>query len=141
MKILVINGPNLNMLGQREKYIYGTQDYTALCNLLNGRAKDAGAKIELFQTNHEGEIIDKIQDTNADAIIINAGGYTHTSVSIRDALSARCLPAVEVHISNIYAREEFRQKSLITGVCTASVIGMGFEGYIFALDFLVKHLG
>lgn len=138
MKILVLNGPNLNLLGSREKDIYGRADYNELCKTLDGYASGRAA-LEHFQSNHEGMLIDKIQTTDADALIVNMGGYTHTSVSIRDALAARGLPAVEVHISNIYAREEFRQKSLISGVCKAVICGMGFDGYKFAVDFLVKN--
>ena len=138
MKILVIDGPNLNLLGQREKDLYGATDYAALCKELDAYAQSRGAAVEHFQSNHEGALIDKIHGAAADALIINAGGLTHTSVSLRDALSARRLPAVEVHITNIYAREDFRQKSLLSAVCTAVLCGFGTEGYRYAIDFLTK---
>jgi 3-dehydroquinate dehydratase-2 len=139
MKILILNGPNLNLLGKREKELYGNAGYTALCSDLEKYAKKYGADTEQFQSNHEGEIIDKIHLTDADAIIINAGGLTHTSVSIRDALAACKISVVEVHITNIYAREKFRQKSLLSGVCTAVVCGMGTDGYKYAIEYLVKN--
>jgi len=138
MKILILNGPNLNLLGQREESVYGKADCAALCKELDAHAKRLGAEVEHFQSNHEGALIDAVQSAKADALIINAGGLTHTSVSLRDALAARRLPSVEVHISNIYAREEFRQKSLLSGAVTAVICGMGFNGYKYAMDFLVK---
>jgi 3-dehydroquinate dehydratase-2 len=138
MKILVLNGPNLNLLGTREKELYGGVSYDAMCKTLDAFAKERGVTLEHFQSNHEGALIDKIHAAKVDAFIVNAGGLTHTSVSLRDALAARALPAVEAHITNIYAREEFRQKSLLSGVCTAVICGMGIEGYKYAIDFLAK---
>ena len=134
-QILIINGPNLNLLGKREPEIYGEQDFKTFFNEL----KDIYAldtKMEYFQSNIEGEIIDKIQEKGFgfDGIILNAGGYTHTSVAIRDAISSVKCDVVEVHISNIYAREEFRQTSLISAVCKGSIAGFGLDSYVLAID-------
>ena len=142
MKILLINGPNLNMLGTREPEKYGNITLADIENNLINKANSLGIELETFQSNHEGEIIDRIQaakDTFA-GIIINAGGYTHTSVAIRDAISAVSIPTVEVHMTNIHAREEFRHTSLISGVSIAQVIGFGAKGYEFALEGLVEHI-
>ena len=134
-QILIINGPNLNLLGKREPEVYGEQDFKTFFNEL----KDIYAldtKMEYFQSNIEGEIIDKIQEKgfDFDGIILNAGGYTHTSVAIRDAISSVKCDIVEVHISNIYAREEFRQTSLISAVCKGSIAGFGLDSYVLAID-------
>ncbi len=137
MKILVINGPNLNFLGIREKGIYGTQDYNYLLSLLEVKAKQAGIVIETFQSNCEGEIIDRIQKAyqdKADGIVINPGAYTHYSYAIRDALASLSVPKIEVHISNIHQREEFRHTSVTAAACTGQIAGLGLQGYLLAVD-------
>lgn len=138
MKILVINGPNLNMLGIREPDIYGKQDFAALEAFIRRAADECGAQVELFQSNHEGAIVDKIQWAyeKMDGIVINPAAYTHTSVAILDALKAVGLPAVEVHLSDVNAREEFRHISYAGMACEKSFIGMGFEGYRAAIQYL-----
>ena len=140
MKILVINGPNLNMLGIREPDIYGRTTYADLCSIIIEHALSIGVEAELFQSNHEGAIVDKIQEAygTADGIVINPGAYTHTSVAILDALKAVAIPAVEVHISDVDSREEFRRISYIRPYCKATVSGRGIAGYLEAMDFLVK---
>ncbi len=127
MKIVVIQGPNINMLGLREQHIYGPLKMENIHQHLEQVAKQSNFEVEFFQSNLEGEIVDKIQEClgDADGIIINPAAYTHTSIAIRDAISAVGLPTIEVHISNIYAREEFRQKSLIAPVCTGQISGLG----------------
>ena len=140
MNILVINGPNLNMLGQREPEKYGNITLETIVNNLNKIAQAEGVTLETFQSNHEGEIIDKIQQTKCDGLIINAGGYTHTSVAIRDAISSVGIPTVEVHMTNIHAREEFRHTSLISGVSIAQVVGFKEKSYEFALSGLISYL-
>jgi 3-dehydroquinate dehydratase-2 len=140
MKILVINGPNLNMLGIREPDIYGRRDYKALCDYINESAASLGIEAELFQSNHEGAIVDKIQSAYGafDGIIINPAAYTHTSVAILDALKAVGLPAVEVHLSDVSKREDFRQISYAGMACEAHFIGLGFDGYKKALEWFAK---
>ncbi len=135
MKIVVIQGPNLNMLGVREQNIYGPMKLEQIHAQMKEVATQNGVEIEFFQSNLEGEIVDKIQECYGEAqgIIINAAAYTHTSIAIRDAISAVSIPAIEVHISNIYRREEFRQKNLIAPVCASSVIGFGPFGYHLAM--------
>ncbi len=135
MKIVVIQGPNLNMLGVREQNIYGPMKLEQIHAQMQEVAAQNGVEIEFFQSNLEGEIVDKIQECygEAEGIIINAAAYTHTSIAIRDAISAVSLPAIEVHISNIYRREEFRQKNLIAPVCASSIIGFGPFGYHLAM--------
>jgi len=135
MKIAVIQGPNLNMLGVREQHIYGPMKLEDIHEQMKNFATENGVEIEFFQSNLEGEIVDKIQEClgDADGIIINPAAYTHTSIAIRDALSAVQLPAIEVHLSNIHAREEFRQKSLIAPVCAGQISGMGPFGYHMAM--------
>lgn len=142
MKILVINGPNLNMLGVREPEKYGTSTLTDIEKDLYAYSFELGIDIETFQSNSEGEIIDKIQQAlnNFDGLIINAGGYTHTSVAIRDAVSSINLPCVEVHMTNIHAREEFRQKSLIAPVCIGQISGFGQNVYKLGLKALSEHI-
>lgn len=139
-KILVINGPNLEMLGKRDKSKYGDFSLENLMVLLTKEAKDLGCEVEFFQNNLEGEIINKINglDNSYYGIIINPGGLTHTSVSLHDSLEIKDFPKIEVHISNIYSREEFRQKSIIAHACTSSIIGMGINGYLFALRHIVN---
>ncbi len=130
MKLLIVNGPNLNLLGLREPEIYGKRDYAALLDFLRRSAEEAGAEIECFQSNHEGAIVDAIQAAWGvfDGIVINPAAYTHTSVAILDALKAVALPAVEVHLSDISARESFRQVSYAGMACLKSFVGLGFEG-------------
>lgn len=139
MKLLVINGPNLNMLGIREPGIYGAQSFDALCEFIRNATAEAGAECELYQSNHEGCIVDKIQDAYGkfDGIVINPGAYTHTSVAILDALSAVHIPTVEVHISNVMEREEFRHHSFVSLVAERTYMGLGFEGYRKAIRYLV----
>lgn len=138
MKLLVINGVNLNMLGIREKNLYGTQDYRALVKFIRAEAKKRGIKAKCFQSNCEGRIVTEIQRAyrKFDGIIINAGAYTHTSVAILDALKAVDIPAVEVHLTDIYAREEFRHVSYISLAAKKTICGKGFAGYAEAMDFL-----
>ena len=137
MKILVINGPNLNMLGIREPEIYGKQDFKALEAYIKSSAEELGHKVTLFQSNHEGEIVDVIQSAYGvfDGIVINPAAYTHTSVAILDALSAVAIPTVEVHLSDINAREEFRRHSYVSMIAKKTVCGLGFEGYRKALEY------
>jgi len=134
-KILVINGPNLNLLGTREKDVYGSASLEDIAVSVSEEAKQLGMETDFFQTNHEGEIIDRIHSARGkyDALIINPGAYTHYSIAIRDAIKAVDLPAVEVHLSNIYCREEFRSKSVIASVCTGQISGFGADSYLLAL--------
>ena len=142
MKILLINGANLNMLGTREPEKYGSTTLKDIETSVINRGKELGAEVEVWQSNHEGEIVDKIQSAkgNYDGILINAGGYTHTSVVIRDAISAVQIPTVEIHMTNIHAREEFRHTSLLSEVCVAQVVGFKEQSYILALEGLVNYL-
>ena len=134
--IIIINGPNLNLLGEREQSQYGKITFNDLKNICLEHSKKIRIKVDFFQSNIEGEIVNKIQDSRKshDGIIINAAGYTHTSVSIRDALDVFKKPIIELHISNIYKREEFRQKSLISGIVTGIICGLGSNGYILAIN-------
>ncbi len=141
MKILVINGPNLNFLGIREKSVYGTQDYDYLLKMIGEKGEQTGSTIEGFQSNHEGAIIDRIQDSYFDGtegIVINPGAYTHYSYAIRDALSSITVPKVEIHISDIMNREEFRKVSVTAPACDKQIYGHGLEGYLEAIDFCLK---
>jgi 3-dehydroquinate dehydratase-2 len=140
--ILVLHGPNLNLLGTREPEVYGTTTLDEINADLTTAAKEWGAEIEFFQSNHEGSLIDRIQEAVswADGILINPGGFTHTSVSLRDALSAAGLPLVEVHLSNIFAREEFREHSFVSGIALGVISGLGPLGYRLGLQALVEHL-
>ena len=142
MKLLIINGPNLNMLGIREPGIYGSENYETLCGRIRAHAAEIGVEAELYQSNHEGDLVDKIQQAygNTDGIVINPGAYTHTSVAILDAVKAVSIPTVEVHISNVDAREEFRQVSYIRLACIATISGHGLEGYLEAMDLLRARL-
>ncbi len=140
MKILLLNGPNLNMLGTREPEKYGNLTLADIESKIMNLASKQGVEIETFQSNHEGEIIDKIQATDADGMIINAGGFTHTSVAIRDAISSKFLPTVEVHMTNIHAREEFRHQSLISGVSIGQVVGFKEKSYEYALFGLIDYI-
>lgn len=136
-KILVINGPNLNMLGIREPDIYGKQDFAALEEYIRASAKELGLSVSLFQSNHEGEIVDIIQSAYGlyDGIVINPAAYTHTSVAILDALKAVGIPTVEVHLSDINSREEFRKHSFVSIIAVKTICGLGFEGYRKALEY------
>ena len=138
MKILVLNGPNINMLGIREPGIYGSQSYRELLRLLDVWAQELGVQIEHYQSNHEGCLVDKIQDAHGtfDGIVINPAAYTHTSIAILDALKAVALPAVEVHISDVSQREDFRQISYAGMACVKTIMGQGLDGYRQAMAFL-----
>ncbi len=142
MKLLVINGPNLNFLGIREKKVYGNQDYDYLLSIIGKKAEEKGIEVEVFQSNHEGAIIDRIQDAYSDGtagIVINPGAYTHYSYAIRDALaSVEDIPKVEVHISDITARESFRAVSVTAEVCQKQIFGQGLDGYLQAMDYLLE---
>lgn len=141
-KILVIHGPNLNLLGKREKNIYGTFDLKTINSKMGKLAKSLKVAVEFYQSNHEGDIVETIgkADKKFDAIVINPAAYTHTSVAIRDAISAIAIPIIEVHLSNIYAREEFRQKSLISAVAKGSICGFGIDSYLLGLEAAVSVL-
>ena len=141
MKLLVINGPNLNFLGIREKNVYGTQDYDYLLQMIAEKGQKENCTIEVFQSNHEGAIIDRIQDSYFDGtegIVINPGAYTHYSFAIRDALASIVVPKVEIHISDITQREEFRKVSVTAPVCDKQIYGKGLEGYLLAIDFILQ---
>jgi 3-dehydroquinate dehydratase-2 len=142
MKILVINGPNLNMLGIREPDIYGRQTYNDLVEMIKKYCDENSIEAEFFQSNHEGAIIDRIQEAygNTDGIVINPAAYTHTSIAILDALKTVAIPTVEVHISDISSREEFRRHSYISQACIKTIKGLGFDGYIEAIKELQKHI-
>lgn len=142
MKLLVINGPNINFLGIREKSVYGTQDYDYLLGLIAEKGQKEGCTIEVFQSNHEGAIIDRIQDAYFDGtegIVINPGAYTHYSYAIRDALASIAVPKVEVHISNIMEREDFRKVSVTAPACDKQIYGEGLDGYLTAIDFILSQ--
>lgn len=142
MKILIINGPNLNFLGIREKNIYGTENYDYLLNMIAEKGKETGCTIEVFQSNHEGAIIDRIQDAYFDGtegIVINPGAYTHYSYAIHDALVSVTIPKVEIHISDITKREEFRKISVTAPACNKQIYGHGLNGYLEAVDYLLEN--
>lgn len=143
MKLLVINGPNINFLGIREKTVYGNKDYNDLLALINEKALKEQIDIDVFQSNGEGEIIDRIQASYKDGtqgIIINPGAYTHYSFAIRDALASIEVPIIEVHISNVHKREEFRHVSVTAPVCTGQIVGLGLNGYVLAIEQLIYML-
>lgn len=143
MEILVINGPNLNMLGHRDKGYYGTKTYEALCTELENKAEEEDFSLTNFQSNSEGAIVDRIQEAffnGTDGVVINAGGYTHYSIAIRDALEILKCVKVEVHISDINARDEFRRISYIKDVCDCSIVGHGTDGYFEAIDFIIDKI-
>ena len=143
MKVLVVNGPNLNFLGIREPDIYGSKTYEDLKKLIESAASQRDVSVEIFQSNHEGDIVDRIHKAyfeKIDGIVINPAAYTHTSVAILDALKAVSIPAVEVHISDVDARESFRKISYCSYYCFAKVSGEGFDGYVKALDLLIEKL-
>ena len=141
MKILVINGPNINMLGIREPDIYGRVTYDQLCSRLRDHASAKGMELDIYQSNHEGDLIDRIQAAygESDAIIINPGAYTHTSIALLDALKAVGLPAVEVHISDVDSREEFRRISYVRAACVKTISGHGIQGYEEAIEYLIER--
>lgn len=143
MKILVINGPNLNMLGIREPDIYGKETYETLCNSINAYAEKKGIEVKIFQSNHEGALVDEIQAAykKFDGIVINPAAYTHTSIALLDALKAVGIPTVEVHISAVETREDFRQISFVRNACAKTISGKGIKGYLKAIDFLMGILG
>ena len=134
MKIEVINGVNLNLLGTREKDIYGEKTLEQINNEIAQYCKQKGIEVTFFQSNIEGEICERIQKSNADGIVLNAGAYSHYSIAIRDAISGAKKRVVEVHISNLFAREEFRQKSVIAPVCVGTLCGFGYKGYLLAIE-------
>ena len=143
MKILVINGPNINMLGIREPGIYGNDSFETLCNNVKTHAEKAGIEVKLFQSNHEGALVDEIQAAYGkfDGIVINPGAYTHTSIALLDAVKAVSIPTVEVHISDVSSREDFRQISYIRKACVRTICGHGLVGYTEAIDYLIKEYG
>lgn len=143
MKILIINGPNLNLLGKRQPKVYGSKSLDEINSLLKKRAGELGADLSFFQSNSEGSIIDFIQASSSDAagIVINPGALTHYGLSLRDALTDANIPVIEVHISNIYSREEWRAKSVIAPVAKGQISGMGWHGYVIALETLIADLG
>ena len=142
-RILIVNGPNLNMLGIREPDIYGEKTYKDLCRMIEEYAKERKIKVDFVQSNHEGDLVDAIQDAygTADGIVINPAAYTHTSVALLDALKAVGIPAVEVHISDVDEREAFRRISYVRNACVACIKGHGFEGYTEAIDLLIANGG
>ncbi len=142
MIIYVINGPNLNMLGIREPDKYGTVSYNSLLSLISEYAKTIGIDVICYQSNHEGDLVDKIQEAyfnGADGIVINPGAYTHTSIALLDAVKAVSLPTVEVHISNLAEREDFRQTSYIRSACVKTISGHGINGYLEAIEYLINR--
>lgn len=141
MKLLIINGPNINFLGIREKNVYGEEDYDFLLKMISRKGEEESCQIEVFQSNHEGAIIDRIQDAYFDGtegLVINPGAYTHYSYAIRDALASINIPKVEIHISDITKREEFRKVSVTAPVCDRQIYGHGLTGYLEAIDFCLK---
>lgn len=143
MKILVINGPNLNMLGIREPAHYGKETYNDLIVKIENHCKNINVECETYQSNHEGDLVDKIQEAynNAQGIVINPGAYTHTSIAILDAVKSVMIPTIEVHISKVEEREDFRQISYIRQACEKTITGHGTDGYIEAIDYLVERYG
>lgn len=141
MKILVLNGPNLNMLGIREPGIYGSETYRDLLEKIAAHAQTRGVSVDCFQSNHEGALVDRIQEAygNTDGIVINPGAYTHTSIALLDAVKAVGIPTVEVHISDVARREPFRSVSYIRAACVGSIIGHGTDGYLEAMDLLIER--
>lgn len=141
MKILVLNGPNINMLGIREPGIYGNENYETLCESIKAHAENCGVEVKLFQSNHEGALVDEIQGAYGvfDGIVFNPAAYTHTSVALLDALKAVGIPTVEVHISDVSKREDFRQISFVRQACVKTITGHGTKGYLEAMDFLISE--
>ena len=143
MKILVINGPNINMLGIREPGIYGKDNFNTLCETVKSYAEENGIEVKLFQSNHEGALGDEIQEAYGvfDGIVINPGAYTHTSIALLDAVKAVSIPTVEVHISDVASREDFRQVSYIRAACVKTICGHGIKGYTEAMEYLKENYG
>ena len=141
MKVFVINGPNINMLGIREPDIYGKKTYQDLLHYIDGAAQALDVTVEYFQSNHEGDLVDMIQNAyeHADGIVINPAAYTHTSIAILDALKAVGLPAVEVHLSDVDQREDFRRVSFVRDACIGTITGKGFDGYVEGIKLLLNH--
>ena len=142
MKILVLNGPNLNMLGIREPEVYGSQTYQDLCNLINNYCNENNIDVEIYQSNHEGDLVTMIQQAyfnKVDGIVFNPAAYTHTSIALLDALKSVSIPCVEVHISDVSKREDFRQVSYIRLACIKTIVGLGFDGYIKAIEELINY--
>lgn len=141
MKLLVINGPNLNMLGIREKNLYGAKDFKALCDFIRETAEKLNVEVVLYQSNHEGDLVDCIQNAyqRIDGIVINPGAYTHTSIALLDALKAVSIPACEVHLTDVNAREEFRKISYVRLACEKTFAGFGFDGYAMAMEYLANR--
>ena len=143
MKLLVINGPNLNMLGIREPALYGSGTYEALCEKIKAYCAQKEVFVDFYQSNHEGFLVDRIQQAyfdKVDGIVINPGAYTHTSIALLDAVKSVCIPTVEVHISKVEEREDFRQVSYIRAACVATITGRGFDGYLDAIDILAEKI-
>ena len=142
MKIIILNGPNLNMLGRREQSYYGVKTLDDIAELVEDRARQLAVETEFFQSNHEGALVDYLQRLTPDVagVIVNAGALTHYGLSLRDALIDARLPIVEVHLSNIHAREEFRRRSVIADIAQGQIAGLGWQGYLFALEYLAAHL-
>lgn len=142
LKLLLLNGPNLNMLGTREPEIYGSETLPELVNAVRGYAADRDVELRDYQSNIEGELVTAIQEARlwADGILMNPGAYTHTSIALRDAISAIDVPVVELHISNVHAREPFRHKSMLSGVCLGVIAGFGRDSYFLAIEALIRHL-
>ena len=142
MKILVINGPNLNMLGIREPSVYGNSTYKDLCAMIDSYCAEKGIEVKIYQSNHEGDIVTEIQNAYGafDGIVINPAAYTHTSVAILDAVKAVAIPTVEVHISDVSKREDFRQISYVRRACIKTICGHGFNGYLEAIDCLIREM-
>lgn len=140
MKIVIINGPNLNLLGKREPSVYGSVDFETFFSTLVSEYKER-CSLEYYQSNHEGDLIDKIHEVGfeCDGIILNAGAYTHTSIALHDAIKAVTTPVIEIHISNVHAREEFRHRSMIAPTCRGAIIGLGLDGYRRAIDFFITN--
>jgi 3-dehydroquinate dehydratase type II len=144
MKLLILNGPNINMLGIREPDIYGRSSYADLCDMIKAHAEKLGVEVELYQSNHEGDLVDAIQKAyfdGVDGIVFNPAAYTHTSVAIADAVKSVPIPTVEVHISDVNSREPFRRISYIRDVVQHTISGMGLDGYLAAMDWLAEHIG
>lgn len=143
MKILILNGPNLNLLGLREPGIYGTENYASLLERIGAYCAEKGVEVCFYQSNHEGALVDKIQESygEIDGIVFNPGAYTHTSIALLDALKAVGIPTVEVHISDLSQRESFRQISYVRAACIASIVGHGTDGYLEAVDLLLQNGG
>lgn len=138
--ILIINGPNINLLGTREPTVYGKETYEDLCNKIEKFAQKHNAKVEIFQSNHEGEIIDKVHSASKEfkGIVLNAGALTHYSISLKDAIKAINVPVIEVHLSNIYSREDFRHVSVLSDVCIGQICGFGIKSYLLGLSVLIE---